>query len=1160
MTPFTSLKSRISLWLDGNRGELFVRGVSSSAWSFVYSASIAELLNKHSQLIVAASTEEAEKFWDDLKHHKNILFYPSLGHSPYTSILSSESALLQRFRVLAELAHATHPITVITSVDAANLLVPPPEFFKSNTLTLKVDDIISPYDLAEKLVELGYRAVPSVEEPGTFVRKGEIFDIYPLRERPVRLHYFDDLIESIQEVDPETQKSTPGKLNEVLIAPGPAILSREQYSAKLRENLPQPQPQFKNRYDIRKNIFQQLAQGNLFDNYPVYVPLFFANPVPLLSYFRGKTVVTEINRDNGHQEWATTLDGWRNDFIEEADKNDSSVVLPAPDKLTLQNFNESPEYPTMVIESLDVGVDLSEAISQDLHLGLTPLKTHILPKIQAKLGIVPDNKFEYIKALLGALKDELRHDARLLIVPRNESSRNEFEYLLKENDLPLSGEQVGWLQTNLSEGFYYKAEKLWVLSEGDLFASKQRKAKKAATTDPDLFAEQIATMRPGDYVVHRDFGVGVYRGLEGIKVGDQESDFLVIEYENRDKVYVPVYRMNMVQKHADANAEVKVANLNSKKFSEAKTRAQQSVKKLAFDLLRMQAERKLIGGYPYSAPDHLYREFEMSFPFEETPDQLKAINDVLEDMQAQNAMDRLVCGDVGFGKTEVAMRAAFKAVLDKKQVVILVPTTVLALQHFHSFRNRFKNFPVTIEMLSRFKTAKETAEVIKGTKEGRVDIVVGTHAVLSDKVEFNDLGLVIIDEEHRFGVNHKEKLKVIKNGVDVLTMTATPIPRTLQLAFLGIRDMSIIQTAPPRRQAIKTYLIKEDDLTLKSAIEKELSRGGQVFYVHNRVHDIEEHEIYLKKLVPRARTITTHGQLPERELEKRIRDFYEHKGDILLSTTIIESGIDIPNANTMIIDRADTYGLAQLHQLRGRIGRSDRKAYAYFMIPNHRLMSDIASRRLQAIQTYADMGSGFGLASADLEIRGAGDILGGEQHGHVEQIGLELYLDLLQEAVLDLKGEQRTKVRNIEIQAPFNAFIPNSFIVDHATRLKYYKRLSNAQNLTRLDEIAQEMADVFGLIPKELEALLCILRSRLWFQPVGVRLVKVASSNITLYFDQDVLSGNDKLRDHILGLFLGKPKLYKVNPDSSVVCYFKETVSQQTLLDFAKHIAGQIGA
>jgi transcription-repair coupling factor (superfamily II helicase) len=506
------------------------------------------------------------------------------------------------------------------------------------------------------------------------------------------------------------------------------------------------------------------------------------------------------------------------------------------------------------------------------------------------------------------------------------------------------------------------------------------------------------------------------------------------------------------------------------------------------------------------------------------------------------------------------MRAAMKAVLDKKQVVVLVPTTVLALQHFHSFKRRFENFPVNIDFISRFKTAKQKTEVMQAVSEGKVDILIGTHAVLSDKLEFHDLGLLIIDEEHRFGVAHKEKLKVLRSGIDVLTMTATPIPRTLQLSFLGIRDLSLIQTAPPRRQSIKTYIIKDDDLTLKSAIEKELGRGGQVYYVHNRVHDIEDHELYLKKLVPKARISVTHGQMNERELEKRINDFYDHKSDILLSTTIIESGIDIPNANTMIIDRADTYGLAQLHQLRGRIGRSDRKAYAYFMVPENRLLSDTSQKRLQALQTYAEMGSGFALASSDMELRGAGDILGGEQSGHIESIGLEFYMDLLQEAIEEIRGEQKVSVKNMELQAPFSAFIPNKYIEDAALRLKYYKRLSNTRTLPHLEEIVSEVTDNFGITPRELEALYSILRARLHFQPVGLRLVKVSGSHIHMYFEQEILDHNHQLRDKVLTFFMNKPKLYKLNPDSSVTALFKEPVNHHTLLEFAKHIAANLGA
>jgi transcription-repair coupling factor (superfamily II helicase) len=1160
MTPFVSLKNRIEEWMLQGKPHFFAHGISPEAWSFVFLSGLKSLFNAKHHLIITSTTDEAEKVWEEFKSLPRTLFYPSLGHSPYTSIISSESSLLQRFKTLSLLALDETPWTIISPIDACLLKIPPKDFFLKNTLLLKIDDIISPFDLAQKLVSLGYRSAPSVEEPGTFSKKGEIFDIWPVNSEPTRLLYFDDLIEKIHNIDPSTHKTISEQaLDSLLVTCAPGIFSQDTYHQSLRENLPQPRPQFKNRYELRKNIFAQLSQGLLFENYPVFAPLFFGESETILSYLKPDSLITELNRNNARQEWDLVFSQWEDEFNYESDRNDSNVVLPSPEFLCEKSFPDLPNK-TIIFENLDVNFDLDDGLEQSVHLKFSTLKNQIIPKIQEKMGSVPDNKFAYIKAMLGCLKDELKYGANLLIAYRTKNSRDEFQFLIDENGLNSFSDKIHFAESGISEGFYYKAENLWVLSEADLFASKQRRTKKTATTSTDLFADQLATLKSGDFVVHRDFGIGLYRGLESIKVADQESDYLVIEYENRDKVYVPVYRLNLVQKHSDANAPVKVANLQSKKFSEQKAKARQSVKKLAFDLIRMQAERKLSGGYPFSGPDHMFREFEMSFPFEETPDQLKSINDVLTDMQAQYPMDRLVCGDVGFGKTEVAMRAAFKAVLDKKQVVVLVPTTVLALQHFHSFKKRFADFAVTIEMLSRFRTAKESTQVIGKVKEGNVDILIGTHAVLSDKVSFKDLGLVIIDEEHRFGVNHKEKLKLMSYGVDVLTMTATPIPRTMQMAFLGIRDMSIIQTAPPRRQAIKSYIIKEDDVTLRSAIEKELSRGGQVFYVHNRVHDIEEHEIYLKKLVPKAKVTVTHGQMNEKELEKRINDFIEHKSDILLSTTIIESGIDIPNANTMIIDRADTYGLAQLHQLRGRIGRSDRKAYAYFMIPENRQLTEVATRRLQALQTYAEMGSGFSLASADLEIRGAGDILGAEQHGHVDQIGLELYMDLLQEAVMEMKGEKLYSSRNIEIQAPYNAFIPNSYITDHSLRLKYYKRLSNAQTHEILEEVIGEMSDVFGLVPRELESLFSILRTRMNLKPTGIRLAKVSTNQITLFFDQEILQDNDQLRDKALNVFLNKSKLYKINPDMSVICYFKENVDQVTLLEFSKHVAGQMGA
>ena len=1157
MNLFSGITQKIKYWKNES-GPLAIKGINPQQWSLLLGSYFNDLLLDRRHFIVCSDQDEAENVFETLKHLKNIYFYPGHNHSLYSSILASEQVLLTQWSCLYQLKNNSQS-TIVTTWEGLLLLGVDEDFFQKNLFQLKLEDIISPFELAKKLTELGYHSTSTVEEPGTFSKKGEIFDIFPISHPPVRLHYFDDLIEHIYEIDLETQKTNKEiTFPLVSLLPSPGFLCLDEFSTVLRENIPQVQPVFKNKYEARKSLFRSLSEGQLFDNYAAFVPLFFKQPKALIDYVDDQSFITFINYDAGLKNfelfWASLIE----DYQVIANDPDSAQILPAPEQFYYKDL-PAHHAKTLIVEPLNIQVDLSNSSHVELNLSLENLVSHLKTKMKL-MGEIPENKFDYIKLSLSILKKELKQDGHLIITYKNENSRQELEYLMNENKLSELGERIHYVKGRLEEGLYYRNENIFILSESDFFASKQKKTKKVSSSNKDLFAEQIATLKIGDFVIHRDFGIGVYQGLETIEAAGQHNDYLIIHYEGNDKVYVPVYKLNLVQKHADASSALKVASLKSKKFNDLKAKVRTSVKKLAFDLLKLQAQRKLAGGYPFSPPDHLYKEFELSFPFEETPDQEKAIFDVLEDMQKQHPMDRLVCGDVGFGKTEVAMRASMKAVLDKKQVVVLVPTTVLALQHYHSFKKRFANFPVNIDFISRFKTPKEKQKTMLDVSAGRVDILIGTHAVLSESLKYHDLGLLIIDEEHRFGVGHKEKLKTLKSGVDVLIMTATPIPRTLQLSFLGIRDLSLIQTAPPRRQSIKTYIIKEDDLTLKMAIEKELARGGQIYYVHNRVHDIEEHLLYLKKLVPNARISVTHGQMSERDIEKNINEFYEHKTDILLATTIIESGIDVPNANTMIIDRADTYGLAQLHQLRGRIGRSDRKAYAYFMIPQNRILTEIAQRRLHALQTYADMGSGFALASSDMEIRGAGDILGAEQSGHIESIGLEYYMDLLQEAILELRGEQKVSVKNIEIQASFSAYIPNSYITDHALRLKYYKRLSNSQDLNRLEEIIQELNDAFGMTPKELESLYCILRARLYFQPLGIRLVKIAGAQIVIYFDEEILNHNTQLRDQILGFFMKQPKFYKLNPDTSITCLFKEPVNSQMLWEFSKHIAGQMGA
>lgn len=1156
MKAINAINQKLTLWQKNPLHHFLISGVSSSQWSFFLKHFFAKQLFDSHHLIVCDTIETAEIFYESFKKTNHVYFYPGLGHSPYSGILASLDGLGQRIAIIAKIFQDSSPSTVITTIEAAHLLVPPLAFLKENTLTLKIEDIISPNDLAKKLIELGYQSESSVEEPGQFSRKGEVFDIFPIGSEPVRLNYFDDLIESIRQIDPATLRTLCDEnIPQINIYPGPLAFVREDFSKNLRSHLLRPTPNQKNLVEIKNDIFRNLSDGQLFYNFPVFAPLFFPESSCLYDLFKDK-YITLVNHTELEKNFELYLEEIQEEFSSSFSKNDSEIILPEPDKL----YQVSQDYktnPSILVSPFEQNISIP--LESSVHLGVRAIKPVIDEKIRKLHGHFPSEKPAYIKAMFQVLAKELAKGAIVYIGVSSKNSQEEIEFLFKENGSP-SMENIHFLNSINSESFFYPSENLFVLSDQDIFGRKFKKSKKVNRSNPDLFAEQIATLKKGDYVIHRDYGIGIYQGLESLTIGEQENDFVVIFYEGQDKVYVPVYRLNLIQKHADAHAQIKIHSLKSKKFSDQKNRAKKAVKKLAFDLIELQAKRKLLGGFSFSPPDHLYKEFELAFPFEETPDQQKAIEDVLQDMENTEAMDRLICGDVGFGKTEVAMRAAFKAVLDKKQVLVLVPTTVLALQHFNSFQERMKDFPVQIDFLSRFKSTKQANETIQLFNEGKVDILVGTHKVLSEKLKAHDLGLIIIDEEHRFGVSHKEKLKVVKASVDTLTLTATPIPRTLQLSFLGLRDLSLIQTAPPKRQAIKTYVIKNDSQTIQQAIEKELSRGGQVFYVHNRVKDIEEVSIKLKKLVPKARICITHGQMPERELEKKINDFYQHKSDILLTTTIIESGIDVPNANTMIIDRADTFGLAQLHQLRGRIGRSDRKAYAYFAVPHERTLSEIASKRLQSLQAYADIGSGFSLATCDLEIRGAGDILGAEQSGQIEAVGLELYMELLEEAIGEMKGKQNPlSINQVEIQTPFNAYIPKEYIKDQGERLKYYKKLSNAANFEILHNTFADIENIFGRPPKELESLYSILESRLYFKMVAIKQIRVAQSTIHLYFDQNILASAPKLRDKLLNKFLERPNYYKVNPDISVVCKLKEKVDQTSLVNFAKEIAHQAG-
>lgn len=1165
MNHFTSLLQKVSEWEKSNFSALHIYGPSLDQWMFCVDYFIKERANlflQNSHIFIAKSNDDAEELFDFIQNSTaevDVLFFPGLDASPYSGVFSSEKNFYDRLaslKKLIDLSQNSKKFILVTSFEGFSLKLPSKNFFKNYTFTINTEDIIAPFDLSKKLVELGYSKASSVEEPGTFVQKGQIFDIFPIGKNPIRLSYFDDLIENIYAIDPDTQKTNKEKTyTQVEIIPSGGVFTRYDFPIVLRENIPQVPPGNKNKFEARKNLFQRISDNQLFDNYPAYLPLFFKEPNSLLDYIDIKqTTISIFTSNETIREFLDYKESLRVDFENISLDNNSDCFFPSFDRIyDFKFFENITKQKVILIDQLNLNFN-NEDLKNTINLKFEPTKVFLNQKINPSLP-----KPEYIKEAINFLKKYFEYDGSILISSYSESSKEEIKHLLSLQNLPSSFEsRIKFLKEKVSEGFYYDAEKLLILTDGDLFAAKKTKITKQAKVDLDLFAEQLATLKKGDFVIHSDYGVGEYLGLESLEIGGDKTDFLVLKYAEEDKVYVPVYKLNLIQKHADSHAGLKTDSLRTNKFQLLKVRARNSAKELAFDLLRLQAERQSSEAYAFSPPDHLYREFELAFPFEETPDQATAIEEVLNCMQKPVPMDYLVCGDVGFGKTEVAMRAAFKAVEDKKQVAVLVPTTILALQHYNSFVKRYKDFPIRIEFISRFKSPKETKAILEKVEKGEVDILIGTHKLLSDKLKFLDLGLVIVDEEQRFGVGHKEKLKLMKASVDFLTLTATPIPRTLQLAFLGLRDLSLIKTAPPRRQSIKTYVIKEDELTIQNAILKELQRGGQVFIVHNKVQDIEQFTARIKELAPEAKITFAHGQMSEKELEDRINSFYNGHYQILVATTIIESGIDIPNANTMIIDRADTYGLAQLHQLRGRIGRSDKKAYAYFVVPAMREISSIAQKRLHALQTYADMGSGFNIASVDLEIRGAGDILGASQSGHIEAVGLELYMELLKDAINEIRGERKILKKDIEILTPFPAFIPNHYISDPSERLKQYKRLSNCESLNTLEAIRSEFEDIYGVFSEELSNLFIVLETRVYLQTLGLKSLQVAGSSLTLKFDKTFLESNHTLRDRVVNFFISRPKIYQFTPDYRVIYHHKTPINQTELIKISKEISEKL--
>ncbi len=1083
-----------------------------------------------------------------------VLRFPTWEQSPYSTIAPSLRTRFQRCATLAALASSPARKMVVSTIAGACQATIPHALFKNLSISLRVGSSVESREaLIRSLLRCGYLRNDSVEDPGVFAARGDLIDVFPPGfNNPIRVEIFGDEVERIRFFDPATQKTLNAEPPEsVVIAPCREVLFHAETISQIREQAKAHADDLDMPRAARDPVLNSIQEGMAPDHGDAWAPFAYKTPGSLLDYFSSALQVIWSDELTCIQVWDQFLKDQREHFLESAT---SRIIVPAVPRL----FQSGPflervaRLPTLFLDQLQLS-----APNDPLAVEADPSGNEVAPTHSRHFAGASSNEglFKTARASLDDVDAKIalwrKQGFKTLIVASTESQAERVRFLLGQRNIPSLGDspprasEVSVQIGVLSAGFRWPAEGLVVLTEGEFFGSKHTKKKVRREAGASSSAQEwselmsLSDLSPGDPVVHIDHGVGLYQGLVRLNLSGAPSDFLSVEYAGKDKLYLPVYRLNVVQKHAASGASVTLDRLGSQQFAKTKERVKDAVKKLAIDLVGLYAARQIREGFRFSGRDAAFQEFEADFPYEETPDQLAAIDATLADLEAGKIMDRLICGDVGYGKTEVAIRAAFRAVTDGKQVAILVPTTILAHQHEQSFRARLKNYPVTVESISRFKKQSAQKETLTRLAEGKVDILIGTHRILSKDVEFSDLGLVIVDEEHRFGVEHKEKLKTLKLNTPVLTLTATPIPRTLHMALSGLREISLIRTPPVDRQPVKTYVSRFDEELLRRAIEFELSRGGQVFFVHNRVQSIFEMSQKIRELVPHSKVGVGHGQMAERELERAMEDFYERRTNVLVCTAIIESGIDLPSANTIIINRADHFGLAQLYQIRGRVGRSDQRGYAYLLIPAEASISDDAKKRLEVIQKFVELGSGFNIASHDLEIRGGGDVLGPQQSGHIAAVGFELYTELLEDAIRELRGRPQAPEDSSlepEIKAPFPAFLSEEYIPDVHQRLSLYRRLSASRDEAHLLDLESELKDRFGSLPPESLNLLWLIRIKILLKRVGVESLTVGPERVSLMPAKH--SRLDPSR--AIALVAAEPSNYQLLPDSKFVarCQF----------------------
>lgn len=1075
--------------------EQLISGLSGSSRQVMLAA-----LHKETDrplLVVTHNMFSAQKIYEDLQESissDEILLYPSNELVAAEAAVSSPETLAQRIEVLLQCSQGFRGIVVVP-YSGVRRFIPSPEVMERVGLSIELGGMLKLETFLRQMIELGYERVERVESRGEMSIRGGIIDFYPLTSAlAYRVELFDDEVDSIRTFDPADQRSVD-RIKSVQVTPCKEIIASQERLTKAAEvalerleqqieKMSDRQAKLKLREEVSREI-ELMREHVYFPEIYKYISLIYPENKTLYDYMP-KDCILVFDEPARLLETSKQL---------ERDESEWNLHL-------LQNGKSLPELPLAALGDQVIYHRPFQTLFLSLFLRQVP---HIQP--QNIINFV-SRAMQDFHGQMNLLKAEMerwkKSGSKVIMLASGEERMERMRRVL----LDYSIDEPILLQGNLQSGFELPSIHLVVITEGEMFSQKGRKARKFGKSMDN--AERIKSyteLKVGDYVVHQNHGIGKYLGIGTLEVGGIHKDYMHILYAGGDKLSVPIEQIDLIQKYVGSeDKEPKVYKLGGNEWTRVKNKVRTTVQDIADDLIKLYADRQASPGYAFEKDSPEQQEFEDMFPYEETRDQKRAIEEIKKDMEQTRPMDRLLCGDVGYGKTEVAIRAAFKSAIEGKQVAVLVPTTILAQQHYETFRERFSGYPINIQCLSRFRSRKEQNETIKGVRQGTVDIVIGTHRLLSQDLVFKDLGLLIVDEEQRFGVTHKEKLKRLKTNVDVLTLTATPIPRTLHMSMLGVRDLSVIETPPENRFPVQTYVVEHSQALVREAIEREMARGGQIYYLYNRVQGIQEIAAQISMLVPDARVGVGHGQMSEQELEKTILDFLDGEYDVLVSTSIIETGVDIPNVNTLIVHDADKMGLSQLYQLRGRVGRSNRIAYAYFTYQRDKSLTEVAEKRLQSIKEFTELGSGFKIAMRDLSIRGAGNLLGAEQHGFIASVGFDLYSQMLAEEIqkrkITMLGESEPEKSqwNTTIDLGIDAYLPSDYIYDSIQKIEIYKKTASAASFDDVEELEDELLDRFGELPEAVLNLLSVARVKLYGKKYGIESISLRNGEVTVKF------------------------------------------------------------